>query len=415
MQHSWFKPRAYRHFDSPVGGAFAAKVLQPNFVKRHSWSPLISYTKRQKRYRPGIGKTDFKERSIMYASHRDACILSYFASELTGVLDERYAASGLGESVIAYRKLGKANYDFSAVALAYAHANAPCVALCFDVTGFFDSLDHKILKKQLASAFGWAELPAAWYSVFKSVTKFKHVERSALKSHPIFGIRMGELRREPIATIVEVRRAGIPILVNGNGFGIPQGTPISAALSNLYMWNLDVAMKAACDQVCALYQRYSDDILIICPPHAEKKVTDELEAALAILKLEIKAEKTERVTFDPTNPASFQYLGFTMSPTGALIRQSSLARQWRKARRMLKRTKSAGEAAIAAGRADKVYTKKVRRRLLPVVGVRNFSSYARRSSQALGSEKIVRQVRRLERMVEQELHELKRKPSANPD
>ncbi len=34
------------------------------------------------------------------------------------------------------------------------------------------------------------------------------------------------------------------------------------------------------------------------------------------------------------------------------------------------------------------------------MGVRNFSSYARRSAKAFGSKRIVRQVRRLERMVE---------------
>jgi len=90
----------------------------------------------------------------MYASHRDACILSYYARQLTDLLDQRYQSNGLNDAVIAYRSLGKSNYNFAAKALEFAKANAPCVALCFDVTGFFDNIDHKILKRTLGTALG---------------------------------------------------------------------------------------------------------------------------------------------------------------------------------------------------------------------------------------------------------------------
>jgi hypothetical protein len=40
------------------------------------------------------------------------------------------------------------------------------------------------------------------------------------------------------------------------------------------------------------------------------------------------------------------------------------------------------------------------------VGARNFSSYARRSARVFGSKKIVRQVPRLERMIDKELRDL---------
>ena len=79
--------------------------------------------------------------------------------------------------------------------------------------------------------------------------------------------------------------------------------------------------------------------------------------------------------------------------------EPSLARQWRKAKRSIKTTKRIGEQAIAEGHATKIFTKRLRKRFQPV-GARNFSKYVRRAADEFGSKKIVRQVVRLERMVD---------------
>ena len=42
----------------------------------------------------------------MFASHRDACILSKYSADLVARLDCWYAANGLDDTVIAYRSLG---------------------------------------------------------------------------------------------------------------------------------------------------------------------------------------------------------------------------------------------------------------------------------------------------------------------
>lgn len=406
MPPDWFRQRTYRHFDAPVGEAFAKKTLNPTFVERHSWSPLISYVKRQKRYKPKLKKTVFKDRPIMFASHRDACILARYAADLSERLDEAYAKQGLHDSVLAYRKLGKSNYEFAARALDFARETAPCVILCFDVTGFFDNLDHKILKQRLAGLVGVTELPRDWYAVFKTVTKYRHVRRTDLAVHPVIGPRSKSRAQRPVATIAEVLREGISIHASGTpGKGIPQGTPISAALSNVYMWDVDCVMQTTCAVVGALYQRYSDDILIVCPVTAEESLTKALEDALVGVKLQLASDKTDRAVFDPADPAVVQYLGFNICPLGAVIRPGSLGRQWRKARRVLRHTARVGNAAVAAGKAPKVYTSKVRKRFLPI-GVRNFSSYARRAAKTFGSKRIVRQVRRLELMVERAVRDL---------
>jgi len=82
-----------------------------------------------------------------------------------------------------------------------------------------------------------------------------------------------------------------------------------------------------------------------------------------------------------------------------------MARQWRKAKRAIAAAKTVGEKAIAEGRADKIFTKTLRKRFAPV-GARNFSKYARRAADAFGSKKIVRQAMKLERMVDQAIRDM---------
>jgi hypothetical protein len=166
-------------------------------------------------------------------------------------------------------------------------------------------------------------------------------------------------------------------------------------------------MAALCKAHGALYQSYSDDILVICGIEQEVAIRDALLAAVENHRLEIKDDKTERAVFDAANAEVFQYLGFNVTPSGATIRPSSLARQWRKLKHSIAKTRKTGAAAIAEGRSDKVFTKRLRRRFYPV-GVRNFSAYARRAAKAFGSKQIVRQVARLERSADEAIRDLKK-------
>lgn len=404
----WFMSGGYKHLDVQIGEAFANKTESPQYVAAHSWLPLIKYIKRIKRYRRADGKTVYKDRPIMYASHRDSCILRRYARALSALLDEHYAANGLNEAVIAYRKLGKANYHFAASAYRFAKSIMPARVLCFDITSFFDNLDHRILKDRLKRILGVKELPKDWYAVFRAVTQYRVINRVDLESHAVFSPRLTAKKREPIATIREIKASGIPITPNPNKFGIPQGTPISSAFSNLYLIDFDRLMVTSCADQGAFYQRYSDDILVICRVGLEAELTAVVKNSLAQHGLKLAPDKTDDQLFDPNSDAVFQYLGFNISRDGAIIRPSSLARQWRKAKRAINRTRKAGLAAISQGKADKVFVSKLRRRFSPV-GSRNFSSYSRRAGDVFGSKKIARQVSRLERKVDAAIRVLQRR------
>lgn len=429
MPLDWFKSRGYRHFDLPVGEKFASKVMDPNFVVQHSFVPLLHYTKSEKRYKkcPKTGKRTItsKDRPIKYASHRDACILAFYASEMNKFLDAHYDAAGLSDSVLAYRALGRGNYDFSAEVLAFAKTHAPVTILAFDVSSFFDNLDHTLLKRRLKAVLGVTSLPEHWMRVFRAITAFHYVDMEELKANATFSARLKENGRDRIASVEELKANGIkfhpnPELAKGYRRGIPQGTPISAAASNLYMIDFDEATRAFCDSIGAVYRRYSDDILVICDPaHAaatEAKIMDLIKAE----KLEISPHKTERTEFSGTGAVAGKaahYLGFALHEAGPAIRESSLARQWRKMKRAMRRTRKIAERNIASGKSTKAHTKRLYRRFAHlkvrddegVRIVRNFSSYGRRSASAFGGdEKITQQIKRFERAALREIQELKK-------
>ncbi len=405
----WFKPRRYRHFDVPIGAGWAAAITAEQ-VATHAWSPLLHWIKETPRYRlndQNVMELTVKPRDIMHASHRDACILAKYSHELTGKLDAWYAANGLDEAVIAYRSLGKSNYHFAATAQAFVRGHEAVEAMCFDVTGFFDNIDHQRLKQKLKWLLDVHELPEDWYRVLRTVTRYNSVQKADLKAHPVFSQRMKQHgAARPLATVKELKAQGIAVRPNPNTFGVPQGTPISAALSNLYLAHFDLTMKARVDECGALYQRYSDDILIICEPEQADGLAAAVADAISAEALTLHGDKTVRLRFSGDDRGNFQYLGYQLGIGPALIRPGSLSRQWRSTKRAIRRSEKKAVRLAKLGQQDKIYTSKLRGRLTHV-GPRNFLAYADRSSDELQSKAIRRQVKALRKFAVQGLSRVK--------
>ncbi|MCW2388776.1 hypothetical protein M2333_001822 [Sphingobium sp. B11D3B] len=362
--------------------------------------------KEDKRYKPLQGKTVKKARPIMYASHRDACILSAYSHTICRLLDAWYDREGLSSCIIAYRALGRANYDFARSVEDYIRAQPKVTVLCFDVSGFFDNLEHARLKERLRWLLGVNELGADWYRVFRHVTKYRYVRRDDLLANDTFAQRYSQGGRKPLATMKELNAADITINPNPAVVGIPQGTPIIAALSNLYMTAFDAELHAAIKICGGLYQRYSDDILIACPPEISAALELLVASKLSACGLQLQAAKTERRTFSGVGAVSIQYLGFNLGHNHARIRPGSLARQWRKAKRAVRGAEGAGAKAMAAGKAKKIYLRKLHRKFMDP-RMRNFMNYANRSQEALASPAIRRQLKRLRKYIASEMVRLK--------
>jgi len=123
---------------------------------------------------------------------------------------------------------------------------------------------------------------------------------------------------EPADFRRKVRGANL-ISSNPNRFGIPQGTAISALLSNVYMLNFDEAAKRFASSRGGKYMRYCDDMLFILPGTDHASVTSFAEKEIEKLKLSLNPDKTAFCVFkrslvssrlEAENP--LQYLGFCL-------------------------------------------------------------------------------------------------------
>ncbi|WP_144062041.1 reverse transcriptase domain-containing protein [Sphingomonas sp. MM-1] len=349
----------------------------------------------------------------MFASHRDACILSKYSAELVALLDRWYRDNSLDETVIAYRSLGLSNYHFARRVQDYVRSQPSLTVMCFDVTGFFDNLDHGRLKERLRWILGGGEIPGDWYAILKAITCYHYVNLDDLKKHDHLAQRIKERGHHPLATIGQIKALGVPINKNPNKVGIPQGTPISASFSNLYMTALDMELAVEATKRGALYQRYSDDILIACHPTSANTLEKLVEDRLLAWGLALQKAKTERVTLAGASTLTFQYLGYQLGHVEAKLRLKSLSRQWRTVKRALKKTERVGSSAVAAGKAKQIYTRKLNVRFTDA-GPRNFLAYADRSADTLESGSLRKQVKRLRRHVQGEIARLKGKPPKKP-
>ena len=420
----WYKKKGYPHFDYPLSFEKALKIVaDPEQVAKHSFYPFLAYTKKERKLKRVMkrGKTSNKEREIRYASHVDGYIYAYYAKQLSQKYEDELNKLGLTNNVLAYRKDIGSNIDFFDAAKSEIGKRKTCVALTCDISGFYDSLDHNHLKEQWCRVLGTKSLPADHYNIFKSITRYSRVDRdecyealgeekhskknSKLKSPP------NPLCATPLEFRIKIRSAGL-IKPANRDFGIPQGSPISACLSNIYMIPFDIIMQKAAERIGGYYRRYSDDILwIFEEQHLEKLnefLTNEIKKAGE--KLEINPSKTTITHFQEMPDGSitakgsiFQYLGFTFDGANVHIRSGTMSKYYRKATFGIRRARKHARDAAENGGSSDIFKRKVYRQYTHL-GRRNFLSYAKFSQNIMKSESIKKQVGRHWRVIQKKLN-----------
>lgn len=335
-----FLPRGYVHFDTALSRNDCKQlVCDPSAVSRHAFYPFIRHDiVRNKFKRMGLGqiKRSKKVRDIRYAAHADAAIYAYYNFVLMEYYEAQLKARGLTECVIAFRALGKSNVDFAQEAFGWIDTHRPCFALGFDVQDFFGSLDHGLLRNQWAALIGTASLPDDHYAVFKSLTKHASVELiAARKALNLSRTSLERIHR--LCTPAEFRkviRGGGLVQTNLKGCGIPQGSPISAALSNIYMLPFDAHVKAVIEGLGGVYRRYCDDILVVVPEMDVVPIFKLVDSQLAALKLTMQHAKTVQSHFeDGKSDIPLPYLGLIYDGADVFLRASGVARFYLKMRR----------------------------------------------------------------------------------
>lgn len=386
----WFEPKRYPHFDQPIFDPDQVRWLveSPEHCARRVFLPFIRFERVARKYKREalpdgtiVGGFKKKRRDLKYASHTDSQILRHYANLLQARYEKIIADAEISPSVLAYRRMEppRCNIHFANDAFEWIETHAPCVVLTFDVKDFFESFDHKILKQQWKSVLGVDELPADHYNVFKAITRYSWVERDAL--HAQFGITKKKLNQalkprivkgkkrytphppictpEQFRTLVRHGQRGTGLIQNKtNGKGIPQGSPISALLSNVYMLPVDRRMTALAKERGCLYLRYSDDILLVCKPEHQEEMQKALEDAMRHAKLVLHDGLGKRsvchVTIESNGAMAcrppLQYLGFSFDGLAVRIRSQTVAKFLRRMRKAVRREKYlAGQRASSGG------------------------------------------------------------------
>ena len=448
------KERNYLHFDEKRSPAYLYDyVTHPSNIIQHSFYPFISYDLIDKKieksylhpklnYKPVISSprlissslypfipykkakkyavTKSKTRLISYASHFDSDIYAYYAKLLEGPYEDYLSRNGLEDCILAYRKVervinnkvvSKCNIHFSRDVFSIISQQKNCIVLCYDVSKFFDNLDHQILIDNWRLLLGEGRLPDDHYKIYKSLTRFAAVDKVLLYDE--FGLSLNSKTLHKRHRVLcnskdfrsRVRGKGL-ISTNTSLKGIPQGSSLSGLLSNIYMMDFDKNINNYLESINGKYFRYSDDMIFIVRKEYEPHLTNFILNEIAKLKIQLNSKKTQRVAFkngvvdyDINNvsynhPSKLQYLGLLYDGEQVFLRDTGISRYNRKLRKAI-RMRSAHYRKLEENNnqnGTKIYRRTLHSRFT-YIGKRNYISYVFRVSEVHKSKNVKRQVK----------------------
>lgn len=419
----FFKNRQknYLHFDYPIQPQkIFDYVTDPKNIEKHAFYPFIHFelTSRKikkdrtkiikikgKKDRYAIVKCEPKIRPIKYSSHIDGHIYAYYANLLTPNYEKLLESSNLSDSILAFRKLPNSpnNIHFAKNVFDEIKIRQDCSVLCIDIKSFFDELDHQLIKLAWLKVLGLEKLPNDHYNVFKSITSFSYVHKKDVYQHLGLSINRNHKDLKRLCSSQDFREKirKNKIIQRGNkGKGIPQGSAISAFISNIYMLNFDEKINNEVQKVGGKYYRYCDDILIISDPKNSRPLLKDIINLIKNLKLEIQDKKTKIADFKEgirVSTDELQYLGFTYDGRKILLRDSGLAKYSHKVMKAIKMTNKhlvkINTARIQRNEPLLERHKKHIYRRFSFIGSRNYISYALRAASIMNEPAIKAQIK----------------------
>ncbi len=392
------KERQYKHFDLPLREVERAQAL--NFLcedKPHRFLPLLGFTDEVRRSvlnASGARELKIKKRPIRFAGHADAAYLEKYADHLNSYYERALAQDESAGSILAYRPRGRTNIYHAKALFDEIRSRGDCSVIALDISKFFDSLDHNLLRDEIAGLLGVTRLDGHHATVWKNVTRYSWVETVDLDS------RLGRKRKrdgrvcsyKDFIDHVRGRKNGL-IRTHDPTFGIPQGTPVSGLYANIYLRSFDHEMITLCRKYGGSYRRYSDDIAVVLPLGTELRDVDVVvKNMLANFNLSLSGDKTDTAYFNGgLSRAPIQYLGFTYNGLETLIRPSSLDAYRGKMRRGIHAKMIAAKAKSVP--QSEVHKRECLSRYTHLGRRRNFLSYAYKAADIMDSQEIKQQVK----------------------
>lgn len=428
----WFKIKRYPHIGLPLDVRDRHKWIEPYItnpenIAKHRFLPFIHKSLTVRKFRKvycekdgkldpnytmegkAVRKADKKPREIFYASHLDALIFSYYAHILSDAYEKKIREPhyDLLEVVNAYRSIpvnpsiidgpNKCNIDFANDAFEFirSYEEEEFVVIAFDISSFFDNLNHKLLRERWTEVWGNVdglkngELPPDHFNVFKNITRFSYIDIVDIFEEFKDRIITRKTRKDgSFGPIKEKLVKKIKYLRNQNAiafcfpkdflkvkgkllqpsktkklkdgrvvprnFGIPQGSPISSVLANIYLLNFD---KTVNDFVRSkgLYRRYSDDIIVVFPKSMKSELETLVYSEIEKVSLEIQPKKTQIFHFKRNESDQLKcgqefrdeinwnknlvYLGFEFDGEYSFLKSASLSGYYRKMKKYVRRAR----------------------------------------------------------------------------
>ena len=346
--HNDTKP--YAHFDLRVSLSMPSirkYVMDRAKGVTHSFYPFIHFEKKNSRYGK---KGPKKPRELYYCSHLDRCVYQRYAFLLNYQYNIWACENNIDDVAIAYRdSLGKNNIDFAKDAFDAIRSFPQCFILVGDFTNFFDNLEHQYLKKMMCEVLGVERLPQDYFSVFKNITRFsswdwKDIVKAAGENIAERGVRKKINSKETVLTKEQFQKNKKDIKKNISGVGVPQGSPISAVLSNIYMIKFDKDIKRYVTSKGGIYMRYSDDFIIVLPYERDAEIADFTSYIFSYVEsmkglIDLQKEKTscytykDEVIYEGDQPSSINYLGFLFDGKNIRIRPRAITKYYYRMRR----------------------------------------------------------------------------------
>lgn len=406
----WYKLKRYPHIGFPLTIKdykwVKEYVEDETCIKKHSFLPLIHKCIIQRKFRADVSTLVYnpsgkrkrfigkpKIRNIYYASHIDSIIFSYYNYLLSDEYEKFIDNKSFKDSIVAYRKIpifigsekNKCNIDFAKSTFEFINDknDKPLSVIVADVTSFFDNLDHKILKQQWSKILNKITLPEHHYNVYKALTRIKFVESDQLfesyDSQIIVekGVPDSSYKKQYVREFVksknyfkeknaiayctkdEFLNFNLNLVISAfNKVGIPQGSPISATLANVYMLDFDQEVFDKINSIGGMYQRYSDDLIIVCEQQFEDEILYFIRDRIKNLaRLEIHEDKTKVYRFDNSfgkfqgfeinektkvvnKNKTLEYLGFSYDGQRVLIKTSGFSKFYRSMKKSFKKSTS---------------------------------------------------------------------------
>jgi hypothetical protein len=369
--------KKYPHFDAFISPEKATVyVTDRERVSRHPFYPFMHYKQHWTRFAKPGQKGEVKDRPIRYAARLDAYIFSYYRHVLSDLYEAELGRAKLGDSVLAYRHIpipggagGKSNVHFAADAVRKIKELGDCCAIALDISSFFESLDHAILKQLWCRLLGVDRLPDDHFQVFKAITQYSVVDKvevyerlghfgekvSAKTGRHVKGYLTSH-RKIPThlcdgkdfrAKIAGGGASGSIIKKNREPYGVPQGAPMSDLLANLYLIDFDETVAGWVRSLGGVYYRYSDDILALVPGEASdgKLLAERIRELIHKFgnQLQIKKEKSSLFVYrrdgnhqtceliESTKVKNgLEYLGFRYDGKRVYVRNATISNLRRK-------------------------------------------------------------------------------------